>query len=231
MNPLTLEFLRQDVHMRLGDYDRKIKPSVIDWELNRQLDLWTRDNELLQQVLVQTITAATNPQLFVAPEGYQIARVLSIKINQSGQDNILLELRTPRQMDKQIPDWRDSDVSSSVPSLGVLDFFASTPGQKAVPRGVWLWPWPAETLTNGLVVNYVAATNRLLREDEDEVPVQASYAAEYLVEKTSSELAMRLKDFDLGQYHAANAKQEGRNVRRRAHGERTGDRSSVSYFV
>lgn len=231
MNPVTLEFLRQDVYMRLGDYDRQLKPAVVDWELNRQLDLWTRDNELLQQVLIQTITASTNPQILVPAPGYQVARVLSVKINQSGQDNILLELRTPRQMDKQIPDWRDSGVSSNVPSLGVLDFFASTPGQKAIPRSIWLWPWPSETLTNGLIVDYVAATNRLLQKDDDEVPVQASYAAEYLVGKACSELSMRIKDLDQAQFHAASAQREGRNVRRKAHGERTGDRSSISYFV
>lgn len=238
MNPPSAAELISEVYSRLGIYDDTVLPLEVMRALNRQLDLWTRDNELVQMPLIQNLLT-TNPQTLYAAPGFQVSRVLAIKINDGSHDVVVMTadnggILTAKQMDDKIPDWRTSTTTATYPSLAVLDFAANSPGRVASPRSVFFWPHVTTAITNGLVVDYVAATDGILKGDDDRIPAQASYAKEYLIEKTIEALlwlpALKARR-DEADRHEVTAGREGRKVRRKAASERSGDRSSYCYFT
>lgn len=227
--PPTLADLRQAVRIRLRDFDHTIPSMEIDYEINRQLDLWTRDTEIVQIPIIQDIEANSNPQILIAPDGYQIGRILSVKINQDGQDVLVLERRSVWEMDREYVDWRDSETNSDIPSYWIPDYPAN--GGTPVTNSMWLWPGPNTLLPGGLVVTCVAATDNLLKLDEDEIPVQAWRAKEALVEGVIAAIKERLGDDAGSQRAMGRAMNEGKRARRMGYVERSSRGGSRVYWT
>ena len=228
MNPVSLGELRQGVRLRLRDFTHTWDALEIDAEINHQLDLFTRDTELVQGELILDISANSNPQKLTPLAGYQIGRILTIKINQDGQDVANLDLLTPVQADQQIPDWRNPNTTDSVPLFAILDFNATT--YMIAPNALWLYPWPNTTLPSGLVITHVMLTDGLLKQDTDQIPLETWAAKEFLIESTCGALMERMQDARAGGFQARSMRESSR-ANRVANASRTTDRSARVYWV
>jgi hypothetical protein len=222
MNPPTLADLRRNVSLRIRDFERKIAPLEIDAELNRNLDLLTRDTDLVQGVIIFNLVANQSLYQLIPDAGYQIGRILSVKSSQNGVDAALMQRRTAAEMDREIVDWRNTTVTSNVPVYYVLDYDANTSGN-VVTQQMYVWPLPATSYAPGIIVTCVFTTDGLLVSDGSQIPIQAMYAKEWLIESTCANLLERLGETDRAMPYGMRAMKEGRHIRRRA----SSDRGSV----
>lgn len=229
MNPPTLAELRRFVQLRLRDFDRRILPAEIDVELNRNLDLYTRDNDVVQGTIAFNLVANQAVYPLVPDAGYQVGRILSVKCSQNGVDSNLVTPRTPAEMDREIVDWRNSTITSNTPTHYVLDFDPNTSG-RVLSQSMTLWPLPSQNYAPGIIVTCLFTTDGLLVSDGSQIPVQAMYAKEWLIEQTCAALTARMKDYDAAKMHGSEAQREGRHMRRRASAERSSSRGTRVYW-
>ena len=227
---LKLIELRSEVYIRLRDFDQKIDPTEIDREINRSLDIWTRDSEALQLMLEQNITEGVNPITLTPAPGFEIASILGIKIYQDGEDAGIVTLRSVYEMDREYPNWRDPDFTATVPHLGVLNFKPTSAGSVPIPDSLFLVPWPGEDLTAGLVVDYVAVTKDYLTQDDSEVPLKAVQCKEWLLERVCAELSHRMEMEEVAMYHEKAYTKEGGRQRKIAATQGRGGSCAKVYF-
>lgn len=224
--------------MRLLDFGNPpmFDSPVYDYEINRQLDIWTRDTSILTINLLADIIDGVNPTILTPNPGYQIGQVLNIAIRQSGQTVLNLKVRTPAEMYEQFIDWPDTATDSSTPEYAIFDFDPNTNG-RILHNAITLWPAPSQSWTandsggaGGLVVTCKAVTNNLLQNDDDALPLLARMALEPIVEKTCEALLARIGN-DLAGYHGTEARLQSQRIRRSVGQERRKPRGSVSYHV
>lgn len=234
----SLGELRQECKIRLLDFEKppRFQDDVYDYEINRQLDLWTAETSILQVNYLSDIIANVNPTILTPLPGYQLGQVLGMAIRQNGQTVLNLEIRSPHEMYREFVDWPDTQTNSSTPMFAVFDFDPNVNGH-ILQNAVTLWPGPSQSWTSadasgagGLVVTCKATTNKLLIDDNSCLPMLARYAKEPIVEKVCATLLSRIGN-ELAGYHQGEAMGQERKIRRAAGLERHGRRSTTSYNV
>lgn len=234
MNPPSLADLRQAVLLRLPVLDKPILPAEIDLELNRQLDIWTRENSIVKISLLSDILANVNPVKVNPLPGYEVGRCLEATLRVGGQTQVILKVRSPEQMYEEYIDWPDTATQSSIPEYLIFDFDPNTNGS-VLTDSVWLWPGPNQSYlvanNSGLVMVCTAVTDGLLRSDSDQVPATARQCKEELIEGTLEALTARRKESDLAQYHGGLVTKTRRMARRTAYNERTGRSGTQVYWT
>lgn len=233
----TLAELRQECKIRLMDFEHppKFLDSIYDYEINRQLDIWTRDTDIIKLNYLADIIANVNPTILTPLPGYQMGQILNIAVRENGQTVTNLKIRSPEEMYQEFVDWPDTDTNSTTPLFAILDFDPNTTAIRN--NAIWLWPGPSQSWRStdsggegGLVVTAKASTNKLLANDGDTLPMTARMVKEPLIEKTCAALLARIGN-ELASYHELEARGHARRIKQQAGVERRGPRRTRTYHV